>query len=68
MPVCLLPAAARLGKTCDAMRTAAFIHPTSVSQPTTGTGGSLARERRDLVRESLRAVPGPTWPTHRRWA
>jgi len=49
------------------MRTAAFIHLTGVTQPTSGTGGFRARAYRDLVRASLRAVPGPSGPTHRRW-
>jgi len=49
------------------MRTAAFIHLTGVTQPTSGTGGSRGRAYRDLVRASLRAVPGPSGPTHRRW-
>jgi len=50
------------------MRTAAFIHLTGLMQPTSGTGGFRGRGRRELVRESLRAVPGSAGATHRRWS
>jgi hypothetical protein len=45
-----------------------MIHLTSVTQPVTGTGGSRAREHRDLVRSSLRLLRGPSGPADRRWA
>jgi len=51
------------------MRSAAIIHPTSVTQPATGAGGNRRRAQRDLVRACLRALPGPGRTDHRhRWA
>ena len=51
-----------------AMRTTALIHLTGLMQPNGGTGGFRARGHRELVRESLRAVPGSAGATHRRWS
>jgi hypothetical protein len=50
------------------MNATAIVLLTSVTQPATGTGGDRARGRRELVRSSLRAVPGPSGPSRRRWA
>ena len=47
------------------MQPMTFIHLTGVTQPTTGTGGFRSRAYRDLVRASLRTVPGPTEPARR---
>jgi hypothetical protein len=50
------------------MMSAAIVHLTSVVQPATGTGGNRARERRELMRASLRSLPGPTGSADRRRA
>jgi hypothetical protein len=44
------------------MQPMTFSHLTGVTQPATGTGGSRSRGYLDLVRASLRTVPGPTEP------
>ena len=68
MPVCLLRAPAWVGEYSAAMRTTALIHLTGLMQPASGTGGTRGRGHRELVRESLRAVPGHAGATHRRWS
>ena len=49
------------------MRTAAFIHLTGVTQPTSGTGGSRAGGIATWSARACEPCQGPSGPTHRRW-
>jgi hypothetical protein len=67
-PVSRLRPGGGLGKTAPVVSTTAIFLLTSVKQPTAGTGGDRARGRRELIRASLRSLPGSSRPTDRHWA